>query len=383
MTNIETELIILSRKVFQKFIKERTDTNVNKIIEFLSALPIFSSLSKSELAQLGGKVLVRKYMSNSVLIKQNEEPNNIFILHSGEVRAIRNVKFSTNASEEILKDVRDPTKDVLERKQYKVIPLELDILKPGDIFCDNEVLNGVIMQTSYVAIIPTEVYILGQFDYTKVIPATVLDSMTRMNTARRYPCDQDLRAFYFKSQQWEGFKSRVLNSTIVGHVMNKKYNNGNSLLVRGSMPRFQPFSLHEVVADKDSNVQAFKSILEVIKDEEGDDREKYHVPKARYKKKLQEIIDANLSDVNISRKLPILEQHERHVSSMHIKANKTAKHLKYKSSLVDKNPIPGGQSFMSPSPDQVQLNETTPPPSHTLRRPYSLSYFTPLKRDNN
>jgi CRP-like cAMP-binding protein len=189
-------------------------SSINKIIDFLGVLPFFELMNQGDIVKFAGKSLLRKYASSTVVIKQNDEPTNIFVVKGGRIKVIRNIKFRVSAASpgEIVSDLDGPTPAELELQQFKLMPLEIDEVGPGESFCDFEILTKSYMHTSYVTAIPCEVLAISQYDYLNLVPKTIMNAIKQRT--KSYPSDYELRAIYFQSNRWNAFKSRILNNTL-------------------------------------------------------------------------------------------------------------------------------------------------------------------------
>ena len=69
-----TDLVVLDKDVFQTYIKVDTrknmDKNLNKIASFLEDLNMFTLISQSLIVQISAKCRIKKYPSNTIIIKQ-------------------------------------------------------------------------------------------------------------------------------------------------------------------------------------------------------------------------------------------------------------------------------------------------------------------------
>lgn len=83
-----TELIVLNRSTFKKYIHNVQTYQLNQIINFYEHLIMFKDMKKNELISLSSKSIMKKYQSRIYLIKQNEEANCIFFIKSGLVQVI-------------------------------------------------------------------------------------------------------------------------------------------------------------------------------------------------------------------------------------------------------------------------------------------------------
>lgn len=86
----ETELIVLNRETFKKYIHNIQTSHLNQIVGFYEHLLLFKNMDKNDLIKLASKSLMKKYRSKIYLIKQNEEASCIFFIKSGLVQVLIN-----------------------------------------------------------------------------------------------------------------------------------------------------------------------------------------------------------------------------------------------------------------------------------------------------
>ena len=65
----KTELIVLNRETFKKYIHSMQTSHLNHIIGFYEHLLLFAKIDKHELIKLASKSLMKKYPSKTYLIR--------------------------------------------------------------------------------------------------------------------------------------------------------------------------------------------------------------------------------------------------------------------------------------------------------------------------
>ena len=88
-SNNETKLVKLDKHTFMQFIGELTTKSISTIMKFYDKCPLFKSLPKSVRDDLASRSFCNKYPANTLLVKQGENPFNLFFVKRGLVRAMR------------------------------------------------------------------------------------------------------------------------------------------------------------------------------------------------------------------------------------------------------------------------------------------------------
>ena len=84
----------INKSSFDKFVGEYRTESVKAIITFYKTCPLFYSLPDQKKVELSAKSFMIKYPTNTVVVKQNDIPYNIYFIASGSVRLVRRIKFA-------------------------------------------------------------------------------------------------------------------------------------------------------------------------------------------------------------------------------------------------------------------------------------------------
>lgn len=87
----ETKILKLDKKTFMQYIGELTTKSVTAIIDFYKECPLFKSLPVNVRNDLASRSFCSKYPANTIIIKQEETPFNLFFIKKGQVRALRKI----------------------------------------------------------------------------------------------------------------------------------------------------------------------------------------------------------------------------------------------------------------------------------------------------
>jgi cAMP-dependent protein kinase regulator len=63
------------------------------LLEFFRSFPPFSNLPLCSLIELSNKCTLKSYHINDVVLKQGDEPNNVYFIKTGRFKVIRKVDF--------------------------------------------------------------------------------------------------------------------------------------------------------------------------------------------------------------------------------------------------------------------------------------------------
>lgn len=103
----KSDIIILEKNIFQEYIKEMKTVHLNKMLLFLESLPVFSMFSQDLLVQISTKCMMKVYPSQTIILKQGTEPNQLYIIRSGRVKAIKRVKWAKDRAAEVNIEVEE------------------------------------------------------------------------------------------------------------------------------------------------------------------------------------------------------------------------------------------------------------------------------------
>ena len=91
-TSIETNLLVISRKDFDKVLIRIEEANLNKTVDFFKIMPEFRHWTKNALSKLSYFFQRKKYIRNQIVFQEGEPCNHVFIVFSGEFEVIKKKK---------------------------------------------------------------------------------------------------------------------------------------------------------------------------------------------------------------------------------------------------------------------------------------------------
>ena len=92
--NNETKLIELNKEHFMRFVGECKTESVSKVMEFYDKCLLFRGISSRSKKVLASKSFYVKYPANSVILKQDEMPYNVYFVFKGSITVVRRVSKS-------------------------------------------------------------------------------------------------------------------------------------------------------------------------------------------------------------------------------------------------------------------------------------------------
>jgi hypothetical protein len=115
-----TDLIVISKEVYDKVIKKFQVDQIIYIVDFYSNLVVFSKCEKDLIIGLATKTQVVKTKSKQIFVREGDQNNMVWFIYIGKVNIVKNVKIGK-----------------------KVKNLKIDTLGRTDIFGHNSITNEI------------------------------------------------------------------------------------------------------------------------------------------------------------------------------------------------------------------------------------------------
>lgn len=112
----DTSLIELTKEHFMEFIGEYKTETVAKTIDLFNSCLLLKGISTRGKKVLASKSFSVKYPANTVIIRQNEKPFNVYFVNKGSVSVIRRVnkkEFDPSGHDDIIIDQYEKLQDSL------------------------------------------------------------------------------------------------------------------------------------------------------------------------------------------------------------------------------------------------------------------------------
>ncbi len=86
VTSEPSDLIILNKSTYDKVVKGVQVEHIDQVIQFFKNFPVFQELEKESLVHLATKSMYRKFSSNTVVMRQGDEPFSVYFIKSGRFK---------------------------------------------------------------------------------------------------------------------------------------------------------------------------------------------------------------------------------------------------------------------------------------------------------
>lgn len=221
VTDERCEFIVLDKESFRKHIKTISTGHMSQIVEFYRDFPAFQALSNKEITKYASKSLFYKFPSNTVVIREGDQPAEIFFIKSGRVKIIRRLNFKVHPVTKniLLDDPREPTKEDIEKGLFKSMLIEIDEISTGDSFCDSSILNKEPMHHTIVCSMPCELIALPYYDL-KDMDEHLLEQYQAI--CKTYPDDTELRKTYLDVNRWNSWKKNLYDNIQIDKVNKRR-----------------------------------------------------------------------------------------------------------------------------------------------------------------
>ncbi|KAL4429897.1 hypothetical protein ABPG74_022920 [Tetrahymena malaccensis] len=348
MANQPTELIILEKDVFQAFIKEKKTLHLQKLQSFLENMNLFTLLPENILLEITTKCQIKKYPSNTIIMRQGDDAAAIYFVRRGQVKAVKCIPFKYDplTKQKVPYDISDPPNDFQlgenyennEDYYYKQDFIEIDEFNDGDVFGEYSVFYQEVQEYSAISSTPCEVIYITVFDLNKIIPKENYEMYKE--SLKRYPSDADIRQIYWERKHWQEFRNKMIQNINI----EKEHRRGFMKNLRTSIPRYNskyiPFNLSDIqIQDNNLYFEIMQQMCQI------DEESKYEENIKNLSLSYQQAAKQLVNDLN--------------QQSVFIQISKIGKKVSTRSSLVSNR-----QSFATPS-NRVSIIEYQPSPKRS------------------
>lgn len=175
-----TDLIVISKEVYEKVIKKFQVDQIVHIIDFYSNLVVFQNIPKDVIISLATKTQVVKVKSHEVFAKEGEETNLVWFIYIGKVNVVKNVKINN-----------------------KLKPLKIDVLGATDIFGHHTINSNCTFDYTIITQLPCEFLGITKNDFLS-LSKDIKDNI--FDYAKPYPDAEVIRQDFFNNKRWARFK---------------------------------------------------------------------------------------------------------------------------------------------------------------------------------
>lgn len=159
------------------------------------------------------RVSYRSYKTNTLILRQEDQPKSIYFIKAGLVKVLRKVDFriptSIGEANSVKWLISDPTLDEYENGLVESKLLEIDELTNGDCFSEVAAISHEPIKYSAITVMPSEFLVVDINDFM-TLGTNFAESITKF--ARVVPSDSELRQALIKMKRWNNYKSNLTKS---------------------------------------------------------------------------------------------------------------------------------------------------------------------------
>ena len=170
-------------------------------------------LGRKRLLELASKAAYRKFLTNTLILRQEDNPTNIYFVKSGRIKVLRKVDFRVPQNRQDANDpdylIRSPNKQDYESKLVESKLLEIDELTNGDFFAEYAAILKEPIKFSVVTIVPVEVFVIDIGDFFQLGKGF---AEAFLKFSKVIPDDVELRKALVEMTRWTNFKQDMVKS---------------------------------------------------------------------------------------------------------------------------------------------------------------------------
>ena len=170
-------------------------------------------LGRKRLLELASKAAYRKFLTNTLILRQEDNPTNIYFVKSGRIKVLRKVDFRVPQNRQDENDpdylIRSPNKQDYESKLVESKLLEIDELTNGDFFAEYAAILKEPIKFSVVTIVPVEVFVIDIGDFFQLGKGF---AEAFLKFSKVIPDDVELRKALVEMTRWTNFKQDMVKS---------------------------------------------------------------------------------------------------------------------------------------------------------------------------
>ena len=217
----DTELICLSKNAYQLLKSDMNTLATTELYDVIKKCQLFQGISKTVKKKLATRSLITSYPSNSVIIKQNETPFQLYIIKNGSLKVLRKIfKEEIDNDDEVNKAYHMEFNDIKDE-----LILEVASLNKGEYVCDFELVRQIPMLNTVISTMPTILVHISIYEIMEILSEN--DVMLLQANIRNFSGNTELLTQYLYDNKWNRLKAKLK-----GEVLYKK--NFESSAIKGS-----------------------------------------------------------------------------------------------------------------------------------------------------
>ena len=177
-----TDLIVISKEVYDRVIKKFQVDQIVYIVDFYSNLVVFQSSPKDVIIGLATKTQVLRVKGDEIFAKEGETTNLVWFIYYGKVNVVKKVKIGGKSK-----------------------TLKIDTLGSSDIFGHHRITSDCKYDYSIITQLPCEFLGITKTDFLN-LPKEIKNSF--LEYAKPYPSDDVIREDYYNNKRWIRFKKQ-------------------------------------------------------------------------------------------------------------------------------------------------------------------------------
>ncbi|CAG9333341.1 unnamed protein product [Blepharisma stoltei] len=202
-----SEIIVIKKSFWDEIIIVREPEYYQEKFEFIKTVELFEETPEPILSQLAQSGYLKKFLPNSIVIKQGELSKGIYIIKTGGIKLLRKTKASD------------------ESENTRIVTL--DELAKGDTFSEASLFSNEPSYYTALCILPLTAYFIDKEDFKEIDKFYLYDLQKKI---KNYPNDEELQRDYTEKKKWNLYQKKL----IFGLKKEKLQEKGFSTNLRGN-----------------------------------------------------------------------------------------------------------------------------------------------------
>jgi len=163
-------LMSLDKQSFQKFIKDPKALALPKIKQIFRSIGALEVLSQKKIDELANRCILRKFDTNTLLIKQGSQTKYFCFIKNGFTKVFRSIHFRVDLdTKELNGDFIDPSIDEVEAGLVRTLNIEMAEIGAGEMFADYAAINEKTMDYTVITTIPSDIILVRAKDLFAIL----------------------------------------------------------------------------------------------------------------------------------------------------------------------------------------------------------------------
>lgn len=203
----KAELIKVTKNDFLKYMKKKKNIIYDEILPFFERSLIFKDIKRETKEKLAIRSSVIKHRANTVIIRQNDKPHEIYIIKKGLVKVLRKINKNSVGN---IESIKQNFEKEFEQMEDEVI-LEVSEIGDSATFCD-EILNFTPMKNTILTSMPTELICISALDIMHILSPSEIEGF-KMNM-KGFQTDYEVLSHFLGNVNWQQFKNDLFGNLV-------------------------------------------------------------------------------------------------------------------------------------------------------------------------